>query len=258
MRRCFTILVRHAVLTCLLWTALPHGAHAINSDPATAPLVDSSPCVAAAAANDDDKIVTICGTLVDNEKTLKADRIRALIARAGAYGRKDQIDRAVGDYDTVLRLDPALADIFNARGELWRKKGDRPRALADFGAAIKLKPDHAAARANYKSLALELERLGAQMAVNNKPSFNCATARLAVEKAICANPDLANLDREINVANTKVVREATGDGPRTGRALQREQDDFIAHRNAGFGQPGYDLHQVMKERLDHLLAIERH
>jgi hypothetical protein len=28
----------------------------------------------------------------------------------------------------VLRLDPTLADIFNARGELWRKKGDRPKA----------------------------------------------------------------------------------------------------------------------------------
>jgi tetratricopeptide (TPR) repeat protein len=258
MRRCFTILIRHAGLTCLLWTALPQGAYAISSDPATSPLVDPAPCVAAAAANEDDQIVAVCGALVDNEKTFKADRIKALIARAGAYGHKDQIDRAIGDYDTVLRLDPTLADIFNARGELWRKKGDRPRALADFGVAIKLKPDHAAARDNYKSLALELERLGAQMAVNNKPSFNCATARQAVEKAICANPDLANLDREISVANTKVVREATGDSPRAGRALQREQDDFIARRNAGFGQPGYDLPKAMKERLDHLLAVERH
>ena len=69
----------------------------------------------------------------------------------------------------VLRFDPTLADTFNARGELWRKKGDRPRALADFGAAIKLNPRHEAARANYKSLALELERIGAQMAIK-KPT----------------------------------------------------------------------------------------
>ena len=65
-------------------------------------------------------------------------------------------------------LDPTLADIFNARGELWRKKGDRPHALADFGAAIKLNPQHEAARANHKSLALELERIGAQMSIKNK------------------------------------------------------------------------------------------
>ena len=187
----------------------------------------------------------------------RADRIKALIARAGAYDRKDQIDRAIGDYDTVLRLDPALADIFNARGELWRRKGDRRRALADFAAAIKLNPDHPAARGNYRSLVQELERLGALMAVYNKPSFNCATARRAVEKAICANPELANLDREINAVNAKVVRDAAADSPRAGRALQREQDEFVARRNAAFGRPDYDLQKAMRERLDHLLAVER-
>jgi tetratricopeptide (TPR) repeat protein len=246
------------MLCAFFFAALPHTAFAVGAGPAGDLQADPAPCVAAAAADDDDKIVAVCGALVDNEKTLKADRIKALIARGGAYGRKDQIDRAIGDYDTVLRLDPTLADIFNARGELWRKKGDRPRALADFGAALKLKPDHAAARANYKSLAQELEKLGALMAVNNGPSFNCATARRAVEKAICANPELARLDREINAANARVVHQATDDNPRLGRASQREQDDFIAKRNAGFGRPGYDLPKVMKERLDHLLALERH
>jgi tetratricopeptide (TPR) repeat protein len=220
--------------------------------------IDPAPCVAAVTVNDDDQIVAICGPLIDSEKTVKADRIRALIARAGVYDRKDQIDRAIGDYDTVLRLDPTLADIFNARGELNRKRGDRPRALADFSAAIKLNPDQAAAKANYKSLALEVERLGAMIAVNNKPSFNCATAKKAVDKAICGNPELANLDREINAVNTKVVRQATSDSPRAGRALQREQDAFLARRNAAFGQPDYDLQKVMRERLDHLLAVERH
>ncbi|MGA7995508.1 MAG: hypothetical protein WCA28_11420, partial [Bradyrhizobium sp.] len=74
---------------------------------------------------------------------------------------------------------------------------------------------------------------------------------------ICANPELANLDRQINAVNTKVVREATSDSPRAGRALQREQDEFIARRNEGFGRPDYDLHKAMRERLDHLLAVER-
>lgn len=144
-------------------------ACAATTEPSADPKVDPAPCVAAAAAGDADGIVAVCGALVDNEKTAKADRIKALIARAGAFDRKDQVDRAIGDYDAVLRLDPALADIFNARGELWLRKGDRPRALSDFGMAIKLNPQHEAARANYKALAQELERLGAQMAVKNKP-----------------------------------------------------------------------------------------
>ena len=126
------------------------------------------------------------------------------------------------------------------------KRATGRRRWPDFAAAIKLNPDHAAAKANYKSLALELERLGALMAVNNRPSFDCASARRAVEKAICANPDLANLDRQINAANARAVRDAGRDNPRAGRALQREQDDFIARRNAAFGRPDYDLQKAMR------------
>jgi len=169
MRRCLKTLIRNAAIAALLCAALPHGAFASSTEPLTDPQVDPAPCVAAAATHDDDNIIAICGALADNDKTLKADRIKALIARAGAWDRKEMIDRAIGDYDTVLRLDPTLADIFNIRGELWHRKGDRPRALADFGAAIKLNPQHEAARANYRSLAQELERLGAQMAVKNRP-----------------------------------------------------------------------------------------
>src|SRR6266481_2900309 len=246
------ILILSAAAACLL-CLIPQIAHATGAEPAKEPPVDPAPCVAAAAAYDDDKIVAECGALADNKKTDRADRIKALIARGGAFSRKDQIDRAIGDYDTVLWLDPGLADIHNARGELWRRKGDRPKALADFGVAIKLNPEHTAAKANYKSLAQELERLGALKAVAGKPSFNCATARRPVEKAICASPELADLDREINAVNTKVVRDATAGSPGAGRARQREQDEFLAVRNASFGRPDYDLSKAMRERLDRLM-----
>jgi tetratricopeptide (TPR) repeat protein len=170
MRRIFLNPIRHAAVAALLWAASSQGVFATGTAPAADPQADPASCVAAAAGDDADNIIAVCGALVDDEKTVKADRVKALIARAGAYDRKDMIDRAIGDYDAALRLDPGLADIFNARGELWRRKGDRPHALADFGAAIKLNPQHEAARANYKSLALELERLGAQMAIKNRPN----------------------------------------------------------------------------------------
>jgi tetratricopeptide (TPR) repeat protein len=254
MRFCPAVLIRRVAVAVVLWVAPLHGALATGTGSSTDLQADPAPCVAAAAANDADRIVAICGALIDNSKTAKADRIKALIARAGAYDRKDMVDDAISDYDAALRLDPALADIFNIRGELWRRKGDRRRALADFAAAIKLNPDHLTAKGNYKSLVRELERLGALLAVHNKPSFNCASARRAVEKAICANPELANLDREIDAMHARVVREAQNDSPRAGKALQREQDEFIARRNAAFGQPVYDLRKAMKERLDRLLA----
>ena len=228
---------------------------AVATSESTGEQIDSAPCTAALMAGDDDKIITACDALIGNDKAPKADRIKAAIARAAAYDRKGEIDRAIGDDDIVLRLDPTLAAVHNARGELFRKKGDRVHALADFGAAFRLDPNNATAKANYKALSLEIERIGAMMAVNNKPSFNCATARRPVEKAICANPELANLDREINAVNTKVVREAGANDPRAGRAMQREQDEFLARRNAAFGQAGYDLRQAMRDRLDHLMEL---
>jgi tetratricopeptide (TPR) repeat protein len=255
MRRCFMVVMAGAVVASAWGAALPGAAFAAISVPDD-PKIDPAPCFTAAAAEaDPDQIIAGCGPVVDNEKTPARDRLKALLVRAGAYVRKQQDDRAIADYDLALKLDPALADTFNARGELWRKKGNRPRALADFGAAIKLNPQHAAARSNYKSLALEVERLGAQMAVSNRPSFNCATAKRPVEKAICADPALANLDREIDGANALVIHDAGRDTDR-GRHLQRQQDTYLATRNASFGRPGYDLQQVMKARLQQLLGSD--
>src|SRR3954471_12863162 len=190
MRRCMMSVMASAAV---VFSIMPGIAFAAVSEPPADPKIDAAPCFAAAMAGaDPDQIVTSCGPVIDNEKTPAADRLRALLARADAFRRQQQDDRAIADYDAALKFDATLADIFNARGELWRSKGERPRALSDFGAAIKLDPQHAAARANYKSLARELERIGAQLAFSNKPSFNCATAARPVEKAICADPALAN------------------------------------------------------------------
>jgi tetratricopeptide (TPR) repeat protein len=256
MRNCFTAVLASAAIASFVWAAPPGEAFGAVSEPTADPKIDFAPCFAAAAVEAvPDQIIASCSPVIDNEKTPASERLRAVLARAGAYVRKEQDDRAIADYDVALKLDPTLADIFNARGELWRKKGDRPRALADFGAAIKLNPQHAAARASYKSLAQELERLGAQMAVNNKPSFNCVTAKRPVEKAICADPVLANLDREIDGVHALVINEA-GRGSRNARELQRQQDAFLAKRNASFGRSGYDLLKAMKARLRELAGAD--
>ena len=246
------------VLAAVLWLAvMPHAASAATVEP-TGEQIDSAPCMAALTAGDDDRIIASCAALIGNDKALRADRIRAAIARAAAYDRKGDIDRAIGDDDTALRLDPTLTDVFNARGELYHRKGDRVHALADFGTAFKLDPNHVAAKANYKALSLEIERIGAQMAVNKRPSFHCAMTKRPVEKAICANPELANLDRDISAVNARVVSEAGAKDPRAGRALQHEQDEFVAGRDVGFGRPDFDLQKMMRDRLDHLTAIAQH
>lgn len=227
---------------------------ATGGEPAAIVQVDVAACLSATAADDMDKAGPACAAVIDNEKTAKPDLIKALIARGAMLARHDQIDRAVADDSRALLLDPTLADVFNARGELWLKKGDKPRAVQDLGAALRIDPNHEKAKANHKAIARELERIGAQMAVAGKPSFNCAGARRPVEKAICASRELADLDREVYAANARVLREARNEGE--ARRLQREQDDFIARRNAGFGRPGYDLKTAMQDRLQKLNGMD--
>src|SRR4051812_21318217 len=98
--------------------AAPKEIFAAASEP-TDQQIDSAPCLAAIAASDDEKIIAVCESLIGNDKASKADRIKALVARAAAHDRKGEIDRAIGDDEIAIRLEPASADLFNARGELY-------------------------------------------------------------------------------------------------------------------------------------------
>src|ERR1700747_47326 len=84
-------------------------AGATGADTTTVAPADPAPCWAAISVNDDDRIVHDCGALIDNEKTTRPDRLKALIARAGVFVRKEQLERAIADCDAALRLEPAQA-----------------------------------------------------------------------------------------------------------------------------------------------------
>jgi len=246
--------IRKLLAASLLCIAFARNGAATGVEPAKDMRIDPALCLAAALVRDDDRTIATCGALIDNAKTEKADRLKALIARGAVYERKEMTERAIADYDGALRLDPSLADIHNTRGELWRKKGDLPKAVADFAAAIKLNPDHIAARANHRALAQEVERQGIMKAIAGKPSFNCATARSKVQKAICADPELANLDREVQGSYVRAIAEKMT--PQQARKLRREQVEYISRRNAGYGRPGYDLKKAMRERLQRINGID--
>ncbi|MFC0242156.1 tetratricopeptide repeat protein [Rhodopseudomonas telluris] len=244
------------IIIAVMSVAATRSALATTPEAIDDPTVDPAPCLASAAQPEEaDRTIALCGRLLASRKIERDDRIKALVARGDALARSGQVDRALVDYDDALRLDPKQPDVLNARGEAWRLKGDRPKALLDFSAALKLQPDHAAARANHKSLAMELERLGAQKAVDGKPSFDCRRARRAVEKAICADRDLANLDREINARFVRIAQDAKLT-PKELQSLKRAQDGFLARRNSAFGRPGYDLRAEMKARLQQLTGSD--
>jgi tetratricopeptide (TPR) repeat protein len=177
--------------------------------------------------------------------------------RGDAYQAIKNYDRAISDYDAALSLDPKFERAYNNRGAAWASKGNRERAMADYAEAVRLVPSDAKAAGNYKQIALEIDRLNSLNGQSGMASFNCAVAKLQVEKAICGDPQLARLDRDMNNAFLKAIANAENDNHKAALNLTQQQRAFIRERNAQFGHPGYDLHQAMAERVDRLNTIAR-
>ena len=198
------------------------------------------------------------GALADYDQAIKIrPQANFLTNRGDAYQAMKDYDRAIADYDAALSLDPKFQRAYNNRGAAWRGKGDRTRALADYAEAVRLNPSDATAAGNYKDVSLQIERLNGLADQKNLPSFNCATAKRQVEKAICADPGLSQLDREINDVFLRVIASAESDSHRAALSLTQQQREFIQKRNEQFGRRGYDLRQAMEARLDRLHTIAR-
>ncbi|MGA9890878.1 MAG: tetratricopeptide repeat protein [Xanthobacteraceae bacterium] len=156
--------------------------------------------------------------------------------------------RAIADYDRAIALDPGFALAYNNRGAAYGKKGDLDCAIASAGAARQsaIRPGRAkprrCARGTRPAPCGRRRQSGAA-------TFDCGAAHLAVEKAICSDPDLARLDREIGaVYKTALVNRDGKDGAQ----LRQDQRDFINARNKLFGNPQYNLKREMQTRLDAL------
>jgi tetratricopeptide (TPR) repeat protein len=198
--------------------------------------------------------------IADYDQAIRMEpRANFLTNRADSYQFKGELGTALEGYDAAIRMDPNFALAYNNRAVLFEKMGDRTRALADYETALRLDPGNQSAADGRRSMRAEIARfggktLGAMSAPDPHPSFDCATTRLAVEQAICADPQLGTLDREIADTYARLINAAPS---RSIEALRRAQRDFIAQRNAGFGRPDYDLRLALQKRLDTLQAAVR-
>ncbi len=172
--------------------------------------------------------------------------------RGDAFQAKGELDRAIADYDEAIKRDGNFWSAYNNRGAAWRLKGDRRRALTDFEAALRVNPSSEMAKASRRLLVREIEQLGAMMPFDNKPSFNCQTAKRPVEKTICGDPGLTQLDREIDQQFKKALAKLDA---KAAAALRKEQGEFVAARNASFGRADYDFRGTLEKRLAALRAM---
>jgi tetratricopeptide (TPR) repeat protein len=77
------------------------------------------------------------------ETLAEADRVLVDYDQALPNFGGRQARRALADYDQAIRVSPALADAFFARGEFLRVRGDYDPAIADLSEALRLQPDDA-------------------------------------------------------------------------------------------------------------------
>ena len=173
-----------------------------------------------------------------------------LTNRGDSYNHRKDYDRAIADYDRALKLDPGYDRAYNNRGAAWRGKGDIDRAIADYEQALRLNPRDDNAAENLAELREERDRRASAGGENSlAPTFDCKTAARAVEKAICADPELSRLDRQIDDAYKAALAKLNR--CETAR-LRREQRAFIARRDKEFGRDGYDVKRALERRLAQL------
>lgn len=95
--------------------------------------------------------------------------------RGNAFLQKGDVDKAIADYDTSIKLEPQYAPAFRNRAGAWFAKGEIDRSIADLDSAIARDPRSAASFYNRGRLLLL------------KGDFNHATSDL--DAALRLNPE---------------------------------------------------------------------
>ncbi len=76
-------------------------------------------------------------------RLVRVKQAEALYNRGNAYLGKGQRDRAIADYGRAIDLMPGFASAYHDRGKAHQEEGFWDRALRDYDSAIRLKPDFA-------------------------------------------------------------------------------------------------------------------
>ena len=93
----------------------------------------------AATGHEVDRVIFACSRLTSDSGLTQAIRSKAHIARAKAYGSKNDIDSAIADLNEAIRLESTNAHAYLVRNQLYMRENNR-RALADSSEAIRLSP----------------------------------------------------------------------------------------------------------------------
>jgi tetratricopeptide (TPR) repeat protein len=84
--------------------------------------------------------------------------------RGNLRRRQGDLPGALADYDRAVAVGPPLPELYYNRGNLRAEAGDVAGAIADHGYALEMAPSHLDARVNHATLLLEADELEAALA----------------------------------------------------------------------------------------------
>lgn len=90
-------------------------------------------------------VIQGCSQIIDGGKASDEAMAIAYFNRGNAYDDSGDHDGAIADYTAAIKLKPDFADSYFNRGFAYEDKQDYDSAIADYTALIKLSPDYAKA-----------------------------------------------------------------------------------------------------------------
>ena len=90
-------------------------------------------------------IIKGCSQIIDAGNAGKDALAVAFFNRGNAYGDSGDNDRSIADYTAAIKLKPDYVDSYFNRGLSYREKKDFDSAIADFNRVLKINPDYAKA-----------------------------------------------------------------------------------------------------------------
>jgi tetratricopeptide (TPR) repeat protein len=105
----------------------------IDSPPTTANVDQEPEIVLPVALSEVDRAMTEFDQVI----RLAPGDANAYVSRGKAWERRGDHDRALADYDQAIRIDPGNSALFHERGRLWQRRGALDSALIDLDRAIR-------------------------------------------------------------------------------------------------------------------------
>jgi len=90
-------------------------------------------------AGNHSEAIELCTRIIESEKDDQRILRKAYMQRAFNYGRLERYDRAIADMDRVVEMKPDRSSSYSARARMYRQAGELDRAIADFSRSLDLR-----------------------------------------------------------------------------------------------------------------------